>query len=86
MNASASCQSARTQLIKSANRQSLLDYPWSSVALAYAVPPSKRNTWMDVSTGLALAQCVDTVAGRRQYVRRLDERAMRVLPKRVKKS
>lgn len=59
-----------------AEKRSLLDYPWSSLALAYAVAPGKRGE-VEVATGLELAQCPDTVAGRRQYVRRLDERAMR---------
>lgn len=68
---------ARAGLIRLAEKQSLLDYPWSSLALAYAVAPGKRVEWMEVATGLELAQCRDTVAGRRQYARRLDERAMR---------
>ena len=66
---------ARAGLIRPGKKRSLLDYPWSSLARAYAVAPSKRSEWMDVATGLALAQCRDTVAGRRQYVCRLDERA-----------
>ncbi|MCB1232373.1 MAG: transposase [Verrucomicrobiae bacterium] len=68
---------ARAGLIQLVEKQSMLDYPWSSLALAYAVAPGKRAAWMDVATGLGLAQCPDTVAGRRQCVRRLDERAMR---------
>lgn len=67
---------ARARLIRPAENQSLLDYPWSSVALAYAVAPSQRKPWMDVATGLELAQCRDTVAGRREYVNRLDQRAL----------
>jgi hypothetical protein len=64
---------ARANLIRPAEKQSLMDYPWSSVALAYAVAPSKRKPWMKVATGFALAHCPDTVAGRRRYVGRLDE-------------
>jgi REP element-mobilizing transposase RayT len=67
---------ARAKIIRPAEKQSLVDYPWSSIALAYAVASSKRKPWMDVATGLALAQCPDTVAGRRRYVQRLDERSL----------
>jgi putative transposase len=67
---------ARAGLIDPGRKESLLDYPWSSVARAYAVAPSKRKRWMDVATGFDLAQCRDTVAGRRQYVERLDARAL----------
>ena len=65
---------ARAGLIDPARKESLLDYRWSSVARGYAAAPSKRPDWLEVATGLALAQCRDTVAGRKAYVRRLDER------------
>ena len=65
----------RARLIDPAREESILDYAWSSVSRAYAVSPKKRTMWMEVETGLALAKCRDTVAGRRQFVERLDRRA-----------
>jgi len=37
---------ARARLIQPGEKQSLLDYPWSSVTQAYAVAPSKRKPWI----------------------------------------
>jgi len=65
---------ARARLIDPAKGESIRDYAWSSLAQGYAVAPSKRPAWLDVATGLELAQCRDTVAGRREYVEGLDRR------------
>jgi putative transposase len=67
---------ARARIVRPGEKQSLLDYPWSSIALGYGLAPKKRKKWMDVATGLSLTQCRDTVAGRREYVERLDQRAL----------
>lgn len=67
---------ARARIVKPGEKQSLLDYPWSSIALGYSLPPKKRKPWMDAATGLSLAQCRDTVAGRRKYIEELDRRAL----------
>ncbi len=50
----------------------LISYPWSSLASAYAVAPSKRAGWVDVGFGLGLFGFKDTVAGRRKMVARLE--------------
>jgi REP element-mobilizing transposase RayT len=65
----------RVGLVRRAKGQSVRDYQWSSVATGYAVPASQRPSWLAVVDGLAMAQCVDTAAGRRRFVAHLDERA-----------
>ena len=37
---------ARGGLVRPRRKQSLLDYPWSSVAQGYALPPGKRPDWL----------------------------------------
>ena len=58
-------------------KESLLDYPWSSLVQAYAVSPGKRARWMrpGVEEGLSVLECKDTVAGRRRLVEGLDQRS-----------
>jgi REP element-mobilizing transposase RayT len=55
-----------------ANRPSVADYPWSSLAMGYALPPSKRPKHLhaDTFTHFGLD---DTTEGRRAFIRRLDE-------------
>lgn len=64
----------RAGLVPSESSPSLLDYPWSSLARAYAVAPKAREPWMAVAEGLALFQCEDRAADRRHFVERLEER------------
>lgn len=52
--------------------KSCRDYPWSSLAQGYALAPSKRPAWLAVGEGLELFGWPDTVAGRRQFIERLD--------------
>ena len=52
---------------------SLLEYPWSSLASAYGVGPSKRAKWVVVKEGIDLLGEKDTVAGRRRLIQRMDE-------------
>jgi putative transposase len=54
------------------SRTSIADYPWSSVAMGYALPPKKRPAHLHGDT-FALLDLEDTVAGRNAFVRRLDE-------------
>jgi len=54
IDADASCQSARAGLVNPEKRESILDYPWSSVAFGYGRPPSKRPAWLEVETELEL--------------------------------
>lgn len=58
------------------NGQSVLDYPWSSVAGGWALPPGKRPKWLAAGEGLERFDLPDTVAGRRRMVERLDRRAV----------
>jgi len=53
-----------------------MDYPWSSVAGGYTLPPGKRPKWLAASEGLAAFGYPDMVAGRRRFVERLDRRAV----------
>jgi putative transposase len=65
---------ARCGLVRAQPGQSLLDYPWSSVAQGYALPPGKRPSWLAAKNGLAAFGCADTARGRRYFVERLDQR------------
>jgi putative transposase len=65
---------ARCGLVRPQRKQSLLDYPWSSVAQGYALPPGKRPGWLAAKDGLAAFGCADTAKGRRRWVERLDQR------------
>ena len=64
----------RARMVPSESYGGLLDYPWSSLATAYAVAPKSREPWMAVTEGLALFQCEDRAADRRHFVERLEER------------
>ncbi|WP_449069385.1 transposase [Prosthecobacter sp.] len=57
--------------------QSVLDYPWSSIAGGFALPPKKRARWLAAEAGLQAFSLEDDMAGRRQMVERLDERAVK---------
>ena len=69
--AHAARQSGRAGLVNGTTI-SCLDYPWSSLAKGYALPPSKRPAWLSVPEGLDLLGSPDTVAGRRRFIERLD--------------
>jgi len=66
----------RAGLIRPRRKESVLDYPWSSVAGGYALAPRNRPAWLAAAEGLAAMECADSVAGRRAFVRRLDHRAV----------
>jgi len=55
---------------------SVLDYPWSSIAQGYALPPKKRPAWLCADAGLELFGFQDTTRNRRRFVERLDARMM----------
>ncbi len=65
---------ARARLAGPGNETSpsIADYPWSSVAMGYALAPKKRPTHLHDDT-FALMDLKDTAEGRRNFVRRLDE-------------
>jgi putative transposase len=66
----------RAGRIKPKQGASLRDYPWSSVAAGYALPPGRRPKWLAAETGLSVFGLRDTAAGRRAMVERLDRRAL----------
>ncbi len=65
----------RAGAVRIERKQSVRDYFWSSLGQGYAVPLSRRARWLAAADGLAVAQCSDTVAGRRSFVEHLDGRA-----------
>jgi hypothetical protein len=66
----------RARLVVPKKSQSVLGYPWSSVAGGWALPPGKRPKWLAAEGGLMRFDLPDTVAGRRRMVERLDRRAV----------
>jgi hypothetical protein len=66
----------RAKLIRPERGQSILDFPWSSVAGSYALPPGRRAAWLAAGAGLTTLELEDTAAGRRHFVERLDRRAV----------
>lgn len=65
----------RAGLVNVDEGNGLLDYRWSSLRQAYAVAPSDRPSWVEVSNGLGVKQREDTVRGRREFVKSLERRA-----------
>jgi putative transposase len=55
--------------------QSVLDYPWSSLADGYGLAPDKRPKWLAADVGMERLGYGDTAAGRRKMVEELDRRA-----------
>ena len=64
----------RAGLAKRKSEIGLLDYPWSSVAGGYALPPGKRARWLAGEEGLKAFGCPDTAKGRRSWLERLERR------------
>ena len=56
-------------------RKSVVDYPWSSLSVAYDRPAGDRPSWSTVVQGLSVVGLKDNAAGRRKFVERLDLRA-----------
>ncbi len=68
----------RAGLINPANGQSVLDYPWSSLADGYVLQPNKRQPWMACADGLEIFGLSDTVAGHEKMVKRLNQKAVEI--------
>jgi putative transposase len=64
----------RAGIVKVGRGESILDYPWCSVASGYALAPKARAPWLAAGDGLAAFDFKDTAAGRRKFVERLDQR------------
>lgn len=65
----------RARMIQPKAGQSVLDYPWSSLAGGYALPPTRRARWLAADSGLQAFDLPDTTTGRRRMAERLDRRA-----------
>lgn len=66
----------RAGLIDARGRESVREYPWSSVSGGCALPPTQRPPWLAGAEMLPAFDCADTASGRRQWVKRLDARTL----------
>jgi putative transposase len=66
---------SRAGLVDVTRGQSVLEYPWSSLAGGYALMPHQRAKWLAAKQGLAAMGVEDMVEGRKKLVERLDKRA-----------
>jgi hypothetical protein len=66
----------RAELVNVEKGESILDYPWSSVAGGYAVPLGKRAKGLAAEMGMRVLGFADTAAGRRELVSYLDRRIL----------
>jgi REP element-mobilizing transposase RayT len=66
----------RAGMIQPKAGQSVMDFPWSSLAGGYTLAPRRRAKWLAAAHGLKAFGMEDTVAGRRQMVERLNRRAV----------
>jgi len=57
----------RTGLVDVTRGQSILDYPWSSLAGGYALMPHQRAKWLAAGQGLAIMGVDDTAEGRKNW-------------------
>lgn len=65
----------RAGLLQIDRGKGILQYPWSSLPSAYALPPRRRAPWMAAAEGLILMHYTDTATSRRRYVEQLEKRA-----------
>jgi putative transposase len=65
----------RAGLVDSTEGMALLDYRWSSLTQVYAVGPARRPSWCATERTFAAFGCKDTVAGRKELIGRLEQRA-----------
>ena len=65
----------RAGLVDARGGESVLDFPWSSVAGGHALLPRRRPPWLDSEYALAALGFGDTANGRRRWVEHLDGRA-----------
>jgi REP element-mobilizing transposase RayT len=66
----------RAKLVRPRRRQSVLSYKWSSVAGGHALPARQRPKWLATVAVLEAFGRKDTASGRRNWVERLDRRAV----------
>jgi putative transposase len=65
----------RAGLVDTRQGLGLLSYRWSSLNQVYAVAPNRRPAWCATERGLSAFGCADSVAGRREMIKRLEQRA-----------
>jgi REP element-mobilizing transposase RayT len=75
----------RARLVLPKKGQSVLDYPWNSVAGGWALPPGKRPKWLAAKERLERFDLPDTVAGldRRAVEEEIKKCGMPVVPEKV---
>lgn len=66
----------RAGLVRVSKGQSILDFPWSSVAAGFALPPRRRPSWLAADDVFESFGWEDTASGRKNFVERLDRRAV----------
>ena len=66
----------RAGIVSGERGQSVLDYPWSSLAGGYGLAPGKRPKWLAAEVGMERLGYVDTAGGRRKMVEELNRRAL----------
>ena len=66
----------RAGIVSGRRGESVLDYPWSSLAGGYALPAGQRPKWFAADVGMERLGYRDTAAGRRKMVEELDQRAL----------
>ena len=66
----------RAGVVSGERGESVLDYPWSSLAGGYGLAPGKRPKWLAAEVGMERLGYVDTAGGRRRMVEELDRRAL----------
>jgi REP element-mobilizing transposase RayT len=54
----------------------LLSYRWSSLGQVYAVSPGRRPKWCVTQRAFSAFGCKDSVAGRKEMIERLEQRAV----------
>ena len=64
----------RAGLVNALKGESILNYPWSSVAGGYALLPQHRTKWLAAEKGLSIMGYADTASRRREMVEHLDRR------------
>jgi putative transposase len=66
----------RAGMVNPLDGLALLDYRWSSLSQVYAVGPARRPAWCATEQSFAAFGCKDTVAGRKELIERLEQRAV----------
>ena len=66
----------RAGIVSGRRGESVLDYPWSSLAGGYALPAGRRAKWLAAGVGLERLGYRDTAAGRKKMVEELDRRSL----------